>query len=71
MKQNTERDLERSIFRLDFALRGYGTYTEPNDLEELIARVEQVSRKVGAPLLHHLDDCLNERAEVSSAMPTP
>ena len=63
MKRNTAHDLERSVFRLDFALRGHGAYTEPNDLEELIARVERANRKVGAPLLRHLDDCLKERSE--------
>lgn len=72
MKRNIECDLERIIFRLDFALCGHRAYTDPKDLEELIARLEHASRKVGAPLLHYLDDYLSERPEpFLSGMPTP
>jgi hypothetical protein len=54
MKTTRAKD-DRTVFRLDFALRGHGAYVEPKDLERLVELVEAASLELGAPLLRYLE----------------
>jgi hypothetical protein len=57
---------DRTLFRLDFALRGHGAYVEPADIETLIAMVESASLALGAPLLRFIDDEQKKTAPIST-----
>ena len=56
MNASTQRNA-RALFGLDFALRGHRAYADPLDLDTLIALVERMTVRTGAPLLRYVEDC--------------
>ena len=67
MKRTEHGITDRLLFRLDFALRGHGAYTDPADLAALVALVEETRRLLGAPLLRYAE---NEYSNAAGLAPT-